>query len=78
MVLGLKAWVYGFRLPKRATVSVTNILKALCPVTKGYSLALKHFFFFLWAFLMFLVVNDINVLTKNWKHTKLYIVFKST
>lgn len=35
-------------------------------------------FIYLWAFLRFLVVTDIDSITKNWKHTKLYIVIQGT
>ena len=35
-------------------------------------------FLFLWAILGFLAVTDIDRITKNWKHTKLILLFKST
>ena len=33
--------------------------------------------FFLWAFLRFLVVTDIDSITKNWKHTKLVLLLRA-
>ena len=35
-------------------------------------------FLFLWAILGFLVVTDIDRITRNWKHAKLILLFKST
>ena len=34
-------------------------------------------FLFLWAFLRFLVVTDIDRITKNWKHTKLILLLRA-
>ena len=32
---------------------------------------------FLWAFLRFLVVTDIDSITKNWKHTNLILLLRA-
>ena len=34
-------------------------------------------FLFLWAFLRFLVVTDIDKITKNWKHTILILLLRA-